>query len=114
MDFSLVGVAIVNALPYVLGGAGALVFLNWYFKNPDSKYTKYVPFVIQAVKFAESKIPDGTPNKSAAKVDAFLKEFTSLYEKSAKSTMPEAVKEWALRVKEIALLEVEKSKNQVK
>ena len=103
----------VALYPYILGGGtavGALYFLKWLVANPDSKYNMYYPWVIQAVKFAEKSIKDNAKSKSLRKADAFLKHFIELYEADHGKQPPEALKMWAGRMKELALLEVEKAK----
>lgn len=70
----------LNSPPGIALMATAVVsFLNWLFaKKPGWK--KYEGTAYAAVKAAEKAIPDGTPNKSAAKLDAALKYMLNVYE----------------------------------
>jgi hypothetical protein len=114
MDWGSVGSQVlqvfINALPVIVGGGG-VVFLVWYaFKHPDSSFVKYYGLVIQAVRLVEKGISDETPNKALSKADLFLKTFISLYEQNEKATPSDALKAWALRTKEVVLIELEKVK----
>jgi len=61
--------------------AGALLWaLNkLYAKKPG--WQKFEGAIISAVKFAEKEIPDDTPNKGMARLDAALKYVLAVYEK---------------------------------
>ena len=100
--------------PYLLGG-GAAVAAIWAVKkwlaDPEHKFAKWYPYVLLAVRAAEKSIKDDTTNKSLAKADLALKEFIRLYEaENGVGTVNSALKNWANRMKEVALLEIEKSK----
>lgn len=114
MDWSTVG---SYALQVLIGcsaaivGCGLVVGMIWYAaKHPDAAFVKYYGLVIQAVKCAELAIPDDTSNKALARANQFMKEFCAFYEKETGATPSEALKAWANRVKEIAILEIDKVK----
>ncbi len=107
-DLGFLWTAILAALPFIIGG-GAVVGIMWYVtKHPDSKYLKYYPLVVAAVKYVEKTIPNDTENKTLAKIDAFAEEFTRTYEENIGKEPSEATKAWAMRAKELVLLEIEK------
>lgn len=101
--------------PYLFGG-GAAVAAIWAIKkwlsDPENKYTKWYPLVLAAVRYVEKTIKDDTQSKSLKKADIFLKEFIRLYEaENGAGSVDSALKNWANRMKEVALMEVDKVKN---
>lgn len=107
MDFATVTKVLLDTLPLLLAGVSTLGIMYYFTRHPDSKYSKYVAYVVQACKVAE-KFTSTDPKFT--KVDVFLKEFTDLYAKEEGKPLPDAVKVWAMRAKEIVLLELDKVK----
>lgn len=67
-----------------------------------SKRMEYVhslkPYIVEAIKFAEHKIPDDTPNKALAKADLAFKVASNLLTHDGKETIPELIKSSITRI----------------
>lgn len=99
--------------PFALAGGsvvGALYAAKYFLAHPDSKWAMWYPIVLQSVRLAESAIPDNTANAGLAKADYCLKMFNELYTKHTGEVPSAALVDWATRMKELALLELDKIK----
>ena len=117
MDFSWLTGFLVMVLkdlyPYVLLGGAAIgtIYAGKYFlTHPESKWAWSYPLVIQAVKTVEGAIPDDTPNRSLAKADACMKMYIDLYTKHTGEAPSQLIVDWAMRMKELVLLDLDKIK----
>jgi uncharacterized membrane protein YccC len=80
----------LNSAPGIAILAGLLLYVlnRIYAKTP--LWEKYEGVIIDAVKTAEKAIPDDTPNKSAARLDAALKLVLGVYEEYARRKATDA------------------------
>lgn len=62
----------------------------WIKKKPEVE--KWTGLLIEACKWAEKAIPDGTENKSMARADAALKHFITRYEEITGKTASASLK----------------------
>lgn len=71
---------LLNSPAGVTAIAGLILYLlnRLYAKKPA--WARFEGAIISGVKLAEKKIPDGTPNKGLARLDAALKYVISVYE----------------------------------
>lgn len=61
----------------------------------DSRFKKFEPLLITAVKLAEQAVPDDTPNKGLARADAAMRYFVDQYAKVTGVTANKSVVEAA-------------------
>ncbi len=113
LDFSFVGDVLGAIWPFLVAGGsavGALWLAKYFMAHPEHKFAIYYPLVLGAVRFGEKAIRDDHPNRGMARADAALKEFIRQYEAETGLEVSAAMKIWFNRMKELALLEVEKAK----
>jgi len=80
---------LLNSPAGITAMAGVMLYLlnRLYTKKP--LWAQFEGTIISAIKFAEKKILDGTPNKGLARLDAALKYVIGVYEKM-KGKTPDA------------------------
>ena len=75
--------------------AAVFIVLLLYIAMKKPSIGAIMPYVATAVKIAEGAIDDDTPNKSLAKADRFLKEFSRLWKDDYGKNPPKNVVELA-------------------
>ena len=83
--------AVINSPAGIAAIVGLVLWLLNRLYAAKPAWQKYEGTIIAAVRQAEKAIPDGTPNKSMAKLDNALKYVLSIYENTEGKRPSEAV-----------------------
>ena len=100
---ALLGIVKSNAFATLIMSVGGWLIKKQHdkaIKDKDSTYTtrmEYVamakPYIVSAIKLAEAKIPDDTPNKALAKADLAFKVLAQMLTKDNIQTIPMLLKQ---------------------
>lgn len=105
-DLTFLQTALLDALPIAIAGGLIYLLIRWLSTPAGAAYSQYMPFVIQAVHFAEKYADPASTDPVKHKIGLFLQEFERAYSTETGNTPDQALKDWALRVKEVVLHEL--------